>query len=1043
MKTPIPHDNVPRLRALSYRVGRYGDFRESMLSRLADPATPFTPLNALRTRADDDPTVALIDAFAAIGDVLTFYQERLANEGYLRTAVERRSVTELARLTGYRPRPGVASSVFLSFTVDPASSLELSPGIRAQSVPAAGQTAQSFETSDGLLVDGAWNALSPRLSRPTQAQADLSQLVVAGVATGLKANDPLLLVASGAPVLRRVAAVAVQADRKRTIVALQPLEVAEAAAPDAAASEVKTAAAASTPPAPPSPPPAAGDAPTIVDRTKQLAALAQVPPASNPPDSTSLRRRSSALLAASSDAALSLAAGSAPADRMKVYKALAVTPLAAPPVLEAHAFRAVTAPGGSRAPPRTVDASGRLLPTPQDWDLSTPIFGPPGDFSIEIKMTRDGRAASLAALVREAAAGARELNGAQLVSVIACGGAALTLTVDAAGTQSATGHLSDAVGDVTCKLLQLDGTGLVLEYAFSEQPVSVLVSAGADSQPTAVNALSSAVLSNLAVTENTDGPLLIKVAGLLAIKTGSKPTEQPNVLYLDGVFDTITPGTWVAFDAPRDADDPSLPKPPSPPGPMKIVEGGVSTVSRTAYGQTSRVTRLSLDGSWIDPTKATYQRAIRETSVYANSTPLELAEEDIDDDVSQSVGAATLELDGFTPGLTSGRWLMVTGERTDLPGSTSSELVMLAGSQHLGETSTASPGAAGAFLAGETVHTVLTFAQPLSFTYKRDTVSILGNVAKATQGESVDEILGAGSGSVANQAFTLKKPPLTYVSAATPSGATSTLRVYVNGVQWLEVDSLSGQGPDARVFVTQAGAGGVVTVRFGDGVHGARLPTGADNVRARYRAGIGSSGNVDAGAIATLLSRPLGLKAVTNPQAATGGADEDLVDAMRQAAPLGLVSLSRLVGVRDYEDFALTFAGVGKASAKRFAGADGPLIHVTIAGAADDALDPQSDLWLSLSSALDDFGDDEHEVELAARTAKLALIAADVAIESTRLWTDVEPTIRARLLDRFQFRPPETGAADSRFRRGRRNTGCRRRRLRRSEVAERRGAPSR
>ena len=40
--------------------------------------------------------MALIDACACVADVLTFYQERIANEGFLRTATERRSVLELA-----------------------------------------------------------------------------------------------------------------------------------------------------------------------------------------------------------------------------------------------------------------------------------------------------------------------------------------------------------------------------------------------------------------------------------------------------------------------------------------------------------------------------------------------------------------------------------------------------------------------------------------------------------------------------------------------------------------------------------------------------------------------------------------------------------------------------------------------------------------------------------------------------------------------------------------------------------------------------------
>jgi hypothetical protein len=38
--------------------------------------------------------------------------------GYLCTATERRSVLELARLLGYKLRPGVAATVYLAYTMD-------------------------------------------------------------------------------------------------------------------------------------------------------------------------------------------------------------------------------------------------------------------------------------------------------------------------------------------------------------------------------------------------------------------------------------------------------------------------------------------------------------------------------------------------------------------------------------------------------------------------------------------------------------------------------------------------------------------------------------------------------------------------------------------------------------------------------------------------------------------------------------------------------------------------------------------------------------
>src|SRR5262249_30744925 len=116
--TPLVVANRPGLAALSYRVGTHPTFLETMLARLStveveNDHQKFRPLLRLTTRDANDPSIALLDAWATVGDVLTFYQERIANEGYLRTATERRSIIELARLVGYRLRPGVAASVWL------------------------------------------------------------------------------------------------------------------------------------------------------------------------------------------------------------------------------------------------------------------------------------------------------------------------------------------------------------------------------------------------------------------------------------------------------------------------------------------------------------------------------------------------------------------------------------------------------------------------------------------------------------------------------------------------------------------------------------------------------------------------------------------------------------------------------------------------------------------------------------------------------------------------------------------------------------------
>ncbi len=230
--TPFTIYNRPGLNALIYRVGTHTTFFETMLARLSSLSIPLGelgpllppgtdgkqlvyPLQSLTTRDLSDPAIALLDAWAIVGDVFTFYQERLANEGYLRTATLRRSVLELARLVNYKLRPGVASSVYLAFTLSNGNDTLIPAGTRAQNIPAAGQLPQSFETSVDLQTHAVWSNLLPRMSVPqnitrVNLQGNLlpdaidtnvpdGSLYLDGIATGLKPHDPVLFVFDDSP----------------------------------------------------------------------------------------------------------------------------------------------------------------------------------------------------------------------------------------------------------------------------------------------------------------------------------------------------------------------------------------------------------------------------------------------------------------------------------------------------------------------------------------------------------------------------------------------------------------------------------------------------------------------------------------------------------------------------------------------------------------------------------------------------------------------------------------------------------------------------
>ena len=79
--------------------------------------------------------------------------------------------------------------------------------------------------------------------------------------------------------------------------------------------------------------------------------------------------------------------------------------------------------------------------------------------------------------------------------------------------------------------------------------------------------------------------------------------------------------------------------------------------------------------------------------------------------------------------------------------------------------------------------------------------------------------------------------------------------LFVNGAHWTEVPTLYGAGPTEEVFTTRLADDGTLTVQLGDGVTGARAPTGRQNIVATYRQGIGLAGRVGAGTL-TNAARP-------------------------------------------------------------------------------------------------------------------------------------------------------------------------------------------
>ncbi|MFN3335150.1 MAG: putative baseplate assembly protein, partial [Caldilinea sp.] len=287
--------------------------------------------------------------------------------------------------------------------------------------------------------------------------------------------------------------------------------------------------------------------------------------------------------------------------------------------------------------------------------------------------------------------------------------------------------------------------------------------------------------------------------------------------------------------------------------------------------------------------------------------------------------------------------------------------------------------------------------------YIRRETTIYANVVAATHGETTTEALGSGDGSRPHQRFKLKKSPLTYVSAKTPSGAATTLTVRVNGVAWAERPSLYAAEPNDANYVVRLADDGAATVRFGDGKQGSRLPTGQENVTATYRVGIGQAGEVGAGALSLLKTRPLGVRGVTNPVAAGGAEDPETLESARTNAPQTVLTLDRIVSLQDFTDFANAFAGVGKAQAVAIRQGERLLIHLTIADASGDPVTSSDALFLHLRDAIDAARDPAAVVELASFTPLTFRLKATVQYDSRYLEADVRAALEAALRAAFAF----------------------------------------
>jgi len=798
-----PHEiwNRPGLAAVVARVGTQSRFKASALARLS--SSDFPQLQALRTRTDDDFAIAFLDAWAVLADVLTFYQERLTNEAYLRTAIERRSLRELARLIGYELRPGVAASAPLAFTMEDAAGAPteapINVGTRVQSIPGPGQTPQTFETVEAITGRPEWNAIQPRLGQPQAITTNMKSVLVSGISANVPVAATVLLVAGSN-----------SSDRAVKVVLSSSLDA------------------------------VAGTTTVLVG--------------DNPPEPPPFR--------------------------------FLVLPLA---IFATAPLKLTTTQVHDTVIQKTWSHANLLAQTKvQKWSL------PALKLNLKWQLFRFLPPVEKGVFVFRQKAAVFGHNAPKYTSL--------------PPIQRFGGKVKDDGGnDVTVAAVYPTNW----EY-------------------------------NTLATDSGSGPYI----------------------HLDTTYSGLVPGSYAVIEAP---------------GAQSILKvEHVDEISRSDYTLSAKVTRLKVT---IVSGPALSSFPLRSTTIHIESEKLPLAALPITDPVSTD----PVSLDGPYPELTVGQRVVLTGEPIDLAGVAMSEALTIA-------SATLVEG-----------FTWLTFTEGPLRTYTRSTVKFNANVALATHGEQVEEVLGSGDARQPFQKFVLRQPPLTFVSAKNPAGALSTLEIRVNDLLWREVPSLFDASPEDHAFITRPTEEGGTVVQFGDGRRGGRLPTGQENVRARYRKGMGAGGLVAAGQLSLLQGRPLGVRSVINPVAAGGMADRETIDEARTNAPLTVLTLDRIVSLSDYSDFARAFSGVGKALATLTWSSIGRRIFVTVAGPDGVAIEETSDLYANLLAAMRNAGDPQVALRVQTYTPAFFTLSGTVICGADRLEAQVFAGIDAALRTRFGF----------------------------------------
>ncbi|OLL27489.1 hypothetical protein BTH42_32105 [Burkholderia sp. SRS-W-2-2016] len=397
-------------------------------------------------------------------------------------------------------------------------------------------------------------------------------------------------------------------------------------------------------------------------------------------------------------------------------------------------------------------------------------------------------------------------------------------------------------------------------------------------------------------------------------------------------------------------------------------------------GLSAKVTHITIEDFDLTPD---FINRVRETAIYLETGRYALLQYDRDEPLPAPSQADRIAVAGKV-NLPPGRRVVLSGETwagSGKQGAPAAEVAIVKSCRPSGND------------------TLILFARAVSISFRSTRLSIAANAVSASHGDTPPggaELLGSSSATIAMPRFALKRSPLTYLASADARGYEPAIDVRVGNRLYDEAPTLFGKDSADRVCHVKRLRDGSSEVMFAG-----RLATGVNNVTALYRTGGGLAGNLKSGRLTTVMTPVLGVPKAANLVPAEGGSDAEGIEDLRSGATQSIRTLDRVVSLADYEAFARTRRGVGKALATELQTRMRSVVCLTIATTTFAPPTAGSDIVSSLRDALALVSPPGRSVRIEGFTTLVATIVAALAIASGYRREDVEAKARAVLRDRF------------------------------------------